>query len=223
MFDFVLSATGLGENNQLSFRKVTSIAADKEKDILYINDRNLNQVFKTDVKTIVNKDRTGERKIKLLDTIGGEGSENTNFNGNSYIEYGNKNLFVYDEVDMSIKKFSEEFVFKLKYANKKLFNENKFVSMTYNKTFDLLFVLTETYKILVLNANNFDQVDEYTFGKNPFEFSIPLIGKIELPRKIIFSENHSNVYYLQTTKNIYKYFVNTQNENIEKFTIDISL
>ncbi len=222
MFDFVLSATGLGENNQLSFRKVTSIAADKEKDILYINDRNLNQVFKTDVKTIVNKDRTGERKIKLLDTIGGEGFENTNFNGNSYIEYGNKNLFVYDEVDMSIKKFSEKFVYKLKYSNKKLFTENKFVSMSYNKTFDLLFIVTETYKIIVLNANNFDQVDEYTFGKNPFEFSIPLIGKIELPRKIIFSENDSNVYYLQTTKNIYKYFVNTQNENIEKFTIDIN-
>ena len=222
MFDFVLSATGLGSNNQLFFRNITSIAADKEKNILYINDRNLNQVFKTDVKNIVNKDRTGIRNIKLLDTIGGEGNENTNFNGNSYIEYGNKNIFVYDEIDKSIKKFSEEFVFKLKYSNKKIFSDNEFISMTYNKTFDLLYVVTKTYLILVLNANNFDEVDQYTFGKNPFDFNIPLISKFEEPRKIVFSENNSNIYYLQTTKNVYKYFVNTQNQSIERFTIEIN-
>jgi len=222
MFDFVLSATGLGSNNQLFFRNITSIAADKEKNILYINDRNLNQVFKTDVKNIINKDRTGIRNIKLLDTIGGEGNENTNFNGNSYIEYGNKNIFVYDEIDKSIKKFSEEFVYKLKYNNKKLFSDNEFISMTYNKTFDLLYVVTKTYLILVLNANNFDEVDQYTFGKNPFDFNIPLISKFEEPRKIIFSENNSNIYYLQTTKNVYKYFVNTQNQSIERFTIEIN-
>ena len=222
MFDFVLSATGLGSNNQLFFRNITSIAADKEKNILYINDRNLNQVFKTDVKNIVNKDRTGIRNIKLLDTIGGEGNENTNFNGNSYIEYGNKNIFVYDEIDKSIKKFSEEFVYKIKYSNKKLFSDNEFMSMTYNKTFDLLYVVTKTYLILVLNANNFDEVDQYTFGKNPFDFNIPLISKFEEPRKIVFSENNSNIYYLQTTKNVYKYFVNTQNQSIERFTIEIN-
>ena len=222
MFDFVLSATNIGVNDQLTFRKVTSIAADKEKNILYINDRNLNQVFKTDVKTIINKDRTGIRNIKLIDTIGGEGTDNTNFNGNSYIEYGNNNIFVYDEVDKCIKKFSEDFVYKLKYANKKLFTENEFISMTYNKTFDLLYVVTKTYLILVLNANNFDEVDKYTFGKNPFEFSIPLIGFFEEPRKIVFSENNSNIYYLQTSKNVYKYFVNTQNQSIERFTIEIN-
>jgi len=222
LFDFVLSATAFGVDDQLDFREVTSITADKENDILYINDKGLKQVLKTDVKTIVNKDRTGVRKIKLLETIGGEGTEDTNFNGNSYIEYGNKNIFVYDEVDNCIKKFSDDFVYKIKYANKKFFTENKFVSMTYNKTFDLIYVVTETYQILVLNANNFNEVDQYTFGKNPFEFNIPLIGFFEKPRKIVFSENNSNIYYLQTTKNVYKYFVNTQNQSIERFTIDIT-
>ena len=222
MFDFVLSSTGIGSDNQLLFRNITSIAADKKNDILYINDRDMNQIYKTDVKTIVNKDRTNVRKIKLLNTIGGEGLGDSNFNGNSYIEYGNNNIFVYDEVDNCIKKFSDELIYKVKYANKKLFTENKFVSMTYNKTFDLLYVVTDTYLILVLNGNNLNEVDQYSFGKNPFEFNIPLINFFEQPRKIVFSENNSNVYYLQTTKNIYKYFVNTQNQNIERFTIDIN-
>ena len=94
--------------------------------------------------------------------------------------------------------------------------------MTYNKTFNLLYVVTKTYLILVLDANNFNEVDQYTFGKNPFDFSIPLISLFEEPRKIVFSENDSNIYYLQTTKNVYKYLVNTQNQNIERFTIELN-
>jgi hypothetical protein len=94
--------------------------------------------------------------------------------------------------------------------------------MTYNNTFDLLYVLTKTFIVVVLDANNFNEVDRYTFTKNPFEFEIPLIQAFEEPRKIVFSENDSNIYYLQTNKNIYKYFVNSQNELIERFTIDVT-
>lgn len=221
-FDLVLSADGLGLDEQLKFLNITSIAADKNNNVLYINDRDRQQVLKTDIKTIVNKDRTGVRKIKLLDTIGGEGNSDTNFNGNSYIEYGNRNIFVFDEIDNTIKKFSDEFVFKIKYANTNFFTENEFISMTYNNTFDLLYVLTKTFIVIVLDANNFNEVDRYTFTKNPFEFQIPLIQAFEEPRKIVFSENDSNIYYLQTNKNIYKYFVNSQNELIERFTIDVT-
>ena len=221
-FDLVLSADGLGLDEQLKFLNITSIAADKNNNVLYINDRDRQQVLKTDIKTIVNKDRTGVRKIKLLDTIGGEGNSDTNFNGNSYIEYGNRNIFVFDEIDNTIKKFSDEFVFKIKYANTNFFTENEFISMTYNNTFDLLYVLTKTFIVIVLDANNFNEVDRYTFTKNPFEFQIPLIQAFEEPRKIVFSENDSNIYYLQTNKNIYKYFVNSQSELIERFTIDVT-
>jgi hypothetical protein len=221
MFDFVLSANALGNDDQLRFKGVTSITSDNDRNILYINDRVKKQIYKTEVKTIINKDRTGIRKIKLLDTIGSKGDDVTNFNDNTYIEYGNKNLFVYDFYDKTIKKFSKDFQFKIQYSNFKLFTEDEFISMTYNKNFDLLYVLTKAFNVLVLNANNFNEVDRYALTSNPFEFSIPLIGKFELPRKIVFSENHSNVYYLQTTKNVYKYFVNTQSKNIERFTIDI--
>jgi len=221
MFDFVLSADALGNDNQLKFRGITSIASDNDKNILYINDRNVKQIYKTEVKTIINKDRTGIRKLKLLDTIGGEGNDVSNFNDNTYVEYGNKNIFVYDLVDKGIKKFSSDFQYKIEYNNFKFFAENEFVSMTYNNTFDLLYVITNTFTVLVLNANNFNEVDRFTLTSNPFEFSIPLLAKFELPRKIVFSENNSNVYYLQTTKNVYKYFINTQSKNIEKFTINI--
>lgn len=221
-FDFILSADGLGVDEQLKFLNITSIAADKKNNVLYINDRERQQVFKADIKTIVNKDRTGVRKIKLINTIGGEGDSDTNFNGNSYVEYGNRNIFVFDEIDKTIKKFNDEFIFSIKYANTKFFTENEFISMTYNNTFNLLYVLTKTFTIIVLDANNLNEIDKYTFAKNPFEFQIPLIQAFEEPRKIVFSENDSNIYYLQTNKNIYKYFVNSQNELIELFTIDIT-
>ena len=220
-FDFVLSANGVGIDNQINFGNITSIAADKENDILYINDRGRNQVYKTDAKTVVNKDRTGIRKMKLIETIGGKGNDVTNFKDNFYIEYGNKNIFVYDEIEKSIKKFSDKFIFKIKYSNEKLFKEKGFVSMTYNNTFDLLYILLSDYTVLVINANNFVEVDRYGLTSNPFEFNIPLINLFEKPQKIVFSENDSNTYYLQTTKNVYKYFVNTQKKNIERFTIEL--
>jgi len=221
MFDFVLSANGIGIDNQITFKDITSIAADKQNSILYINDRGRNQIYKAETKTITNKDRTGIRKFKLIETIGAQGNDVTNFTDNTYIEYGNKNIFIYDQIEKTIKKFSDKFVYKIKYGNTQLFEENEFVSMTYNNTFDLLYILTNTYTVLVLNANNFVEVDRYTLTSNPFEFSIPLIGFFEQPSKIVFSENDSNIYYLQTTKNVYKYFVNTQSKNIERFTINI--
>ena len=221
MFDFVLSADGISLDEQLKFSKITSIAADKINNILYINDRGKQQIYKTDIKTIINKDRTGVRNIKLLNVMGGGGDSDTNFTGNEYIEYGNGNIFVFDEVENSIKKFNEEFIFSIRYANNSFFEENKFISMTYNSNFNLLYILTDSYTVIVLNADNFDEVDRYVYGQNPFEFEIPLIKAFEEPRKIVFSENDSNIYYLQTNKNIYKYFVNTQNQLIERFTIDI--
>lgn len=220
-FDFVLSATGVSTADLLRFNNITSIAADKENNILYINDKGFKQIYKTDVRTIVNKDRTGIRDFKLLNVIGGEGNEETNFKDNTYIEYGNKNIYVYDDIDKGIKKFSEDFVFKTDYKNVNFFTENEFISMTFNKTFDLLYILTKTYKVIVLNANTMTEIDRYSFDSNPFELEIPLVGFFELPRKIIFSENDSNVYYLQTNKNVYKYFVNTQSKKIERFTIDV--
>ncbi len=221
-FDFVLSATGLGINNDLDFINITSIAADKDNDILYINDRGRQQIYKTNIKTVVNKDRTGVRQIEILNTIGGEGNDDTNLNDNIYVEYGNKNVFVFDKLTSSIKKFSDQFVFKSKYTNTKFFTDNGFTSMTYNNTFDLLYILTKNFIVIVLDANNLNEIDRYTFTKNPFEFEIPLIGKFEEARKIVFSENNSNIYYLQSNKNVYKYFVNSQNELIERFTIDIT-
>ena len=220
-FDFVLSATGVGIDDLLKFSNITSIAADKENNIFYINDKGSRQVYKTDIKTITNLDRTGIRDFKLLNVIGGKGDENTNFNDNTYVEYGDGNVYVYDKEDKVIKKFSDDFVFKIKYVNVELFTNNEFVSMTYNPTFNLLYVLTSTYKVVVLNANNFNEVDRYSFDSNPFEIEIPILLAFELPNKIIFSENDSNVYYLQTNKNLYKYFVNSQSKKIEKFSIDV--
>lgn len=220
-FDFVLSATGVGIDDLLKFSDITSIAADKEKNIFYINDKGSRQVYKTDIKTITNLDRTGVRDFKLLNVIGGKGDENTNFNENTYVEYGDGNIYVYDKQDKVIKKFSDDFVFKIKYVNVELFTNNEFVSMTYNPTFNLLYILTSTYKVVVLNANNFNEVDRYSFDSNPFEIEIPILLAFELPNKIIFSENDSNVYYLQTNKNLYKYFVNTQSKKIERFSIDV--
>ena len=200
---------------------ITSIATDDDRH-LYIIDRSRSSLYKLDINTIVNKDRTGQRQIKLIETVGGTGNFNNNLNDPTYVEYGNGNIFVYSAGDSGIKKYTESLNFISEYRNEIYFNENPFKCIAYNPNQNLLYILSENYNVLVLDADTFNKVDEYTFKKNPFDIQIPFIDFFETAQKLIFSQNNSNIYYLQTNKNIYKYFVSTKDELIERFTIDYS-
>lgn len=218
-FEFTLSANGIGSLESLLFKNIVSIASDGIRHV-YVVDRERNSLFKLDANTIINKDRTGVRELKPIEMIGGTGKFDNNLNDPTYVEYGNDNVFVFSNGDNGIKKYTSTFNFAGEYRNELYFKENPFRSLTYNRNKNLLYILSDNFNVLVLDANNFDKVDEYSFKKNPFDIQIPFINFFETPRRIVFSQNNSNVYYLQTNKNVYKYFVSTGEDLIERFTID---
>ena len=220
-FNLELSTNSIGSLDSLFFGNITSIATDDERH-LYIIDRSRSSLYKLDINTIVNKDRTGQRQVKLIETIGGTGNFNNNLNDPTYVEYGNGNIFVYSAGDSGIKKYTDSLNFISEYRNEIYFNKNPFKCIAYNPNQNLLYILSENYNVLVLDADTFNKVDEYTFKKNPFDIQIPFIDFFETAQKLIFSQNNSNIYYLQTNKNIYKYFVSNKNDLIERFTIDYS-
>ena len=224
LFTLQASLSNVGTtNNTITFQNITSITSNGN-DLLFINDMNNNLIHKLDVSTIVNEDRTGLRNFNHLDSVGGIGNFDTNFNRNDQIVYGNNNLYVYNSGTKSIKKFSENFEFQVEYFNNKFFNLHEFKSMTYNKKHNQLFVLCKDYNVLVLNGDNLSFLDTYEFNKNKFNIEAAFLTDasgvyFELPRKIAFSTVDSNIYYLITSQNIYKYFLSTQNKLINKFTI----
>jgi hypothetical protein len=220
-FNLELSTNSIGSLDSLFFGNITSIVTDNNRH-LYVIDRTRSSLYKLDINTIVNKDRTGQRQIKLIESLGGTGNFDNNLNDPTYVEYGNGNIFVYSAGDNGIKKYTDSLNFISEYRNEIYFNENPFKCIAYNPNQNLLYILSENYNVLVLDADTFNKVDEYTFKKNPFDIQIPFIDFFEIAQKLTFSQNNSNIYYLQTNKNIYKYFVSTKNELIERFTIDYS-
>lgn len=194
-FAFILSSNTFGNYGELVFGDISNTTDDGDK-ILYVADRLKNNIHKFDVSTLVNADRTGTKQFRLIDTIGGTGNLESNFKAIEKIEYGKDNLFVYDSDEFTIKKFTKELNFIAKYRNKKFFKENPVMDITTDPYKNLLYILTRTCKIQVIRTSDLTFVATYDLGEENF---VP--GR---PNRFIVSTNNSNIYYLQTTKDIYK-------------------
>lgn len=214
-FSFINSSTKVGVFEDLEFKKIVSVDTGPLNKTLYISDSGNNSLFKVDVNSITNRDRNNSRRYLLTNVIGSSGTGDTNFNIIDKVTYGNDSVFVYDRGDKIIKEYSEEFNLLKIYKNFKFLNNNNLVDIKYDKVNDKLYALFDNFKILVIDGKNFNTLDEYIFDANIFES--------ETPKKLLFSQNDSNIYYLITTKNVYKYFVNTKKLNIGKFLTDYNI
>ena len=194
-FEFILSIDSFGNYDELVFGDISNTTDDGDK-VLYVADKLKSNIHKFDVSSLVNNDRTGFKQFRLIDTIGGIGNLVTNFTNIEKIEYGGDNLFVYDSGEFTVKKFTKELNFVSKYLNKRFFEKNQVVDITIDRYKNLLYILTDTYKIHVISTTDLSFIATYDFGSD-FFYPAQAI-------RLIVSTNNSNIYYLQTTKDIFK-------------------
>ncbi len=194
------TSSGLGFNNIKT--GVTSTASNNY-DTLYIADSGNNSLYKLGTKYITFKDRSGVRKFTLDKTIGGYGTLNENFSGLKDIAFENKKLYVYDFGDKLIKKFDENLIFLDKYKNKTYFSNNNIVNLSIDPFFNKLYILSDNFKVKVLQADNYIQINDFEI-----ESGVITDKNIEKAKKILFSKNDSNLYYLLTNKGFYKLLKN---------------
>lgn len=198
MFNFVLSTDSFGNYDELIFGEISNTTDDGDK-VLYVADRLKNNIHKFDVSSLVNDDRTGFKQFRLIDTIGGTGNLLTNFTNIEKIEYGVDNLFVYDSGEYTIKKFTKELNYVSSYVNKRFFEKNIVVDITIDRYKNLLYILTDTFKIHVINSNDLSFVTTHTLDEIYFKPGSAI--------RLIVSTNNSNIYYLQTSKDVFKGFI----------------
>jgi hypothetical protein len=189
---------------------VVGVASNKI-DTLYIADSGNNVIYKKGVKRISFKDRTGARNYTLDKVIGGYGTLNENFSGIKDIAFENKKLYVYDFGDKLIKKFDENLIFIDKYKNSRYFSNNTVVNLSIDPFFNKLYILSDNYKVKVLDTETYDQLDEFTIQSGTI-----IDTNIEKAKKILFSKNDSNLYYLLTNRGFYKLLKN-KNKVIGKY------
>tara|TARA_E500000318_G_scaffold15561_1_gene15821 strand:+ start:5103 stop:6947 length:1845 start_codon:yes stop_codon:yes gene_type:complete len=214
-FNLITSTNKIGLFEDLRFENIVSVDTNN-KDTLFVSDSGNNSLYKINVNDIVNRNRNGNRNFVLTEVIGNSGLGDTNFNKIDRISVGDKSIFLYDRGDKIIKQYTNDLNLVKKYINNSLFDNNEFVNLTYNDYSNLLYILFKNYKVVVLEANQFNKVDEFEYDLNDFDDD-------EIPKKILFSENNSNIYYVTTNKRIYKYFTNTNNRLIGKLNITNNL
>ena len=198
MFNFILSTDSFGNYDELIFGEISNTTDDGDK-VLYVADRLKNNIHKFDVSSLVNDDRTGFKQFRLIDTIGGTGNLLTNFTNIEKIEYGVDNLFVYDSGEYTIKKFTKELNYVSSYINKRFFEKNVVVDVTIDRYKNLLYILTDTFKIHVISSNDLSFVTTYTLNEVYFKPGSAI--------RLIVSTNNSNIYYLQTSKDVFKGYI----------------
>lgn len=211
-FNFVFSATNFGNFNELTFEHINNTTDDGDK-LLFVADDIKNTIYKFDVSSIVDNDRTGQKTFKLLDSMGGTAltgkDYNFSFNNLHDIEFVNDHLYTYDSGFNEFKIFTKEFAFKNRYRNDSYFKANPVVSYKINPFDKKLYILSHNFKVLVLNSTTFEVIANYTIKPSRL---INVNAK-----EIIFSKNDSNIYYLLTTSGVYKGFVSRMKDGEATF------
>ena len=101
------------------------------------------------------------------------------------------------------------FNLKNSYKNKILFANSAPCNLSYYQIYDELFVLTEDFKLIILDSNaNVKIINLSTNGIQSGEFA----------KKIIFSNIDSNIFYLLTNINLYKKFVSNILQSVGNYS-----
>lgn len=208
-FTYRASAETVDGLNTRRYNRIVDIASNG-KDLLYVSDSVHNQIYRLYLDPLINDSRITGNDIQYFEKGGVE--INTTGNGilstAEILEYGLGELYTFNSGTSSIIVLDKDLTFNRRFTSKEI-KESKPVSMAINPADKHLYILLSNFRILKLNSNFKEQTEEIILS-NSFK-------PLETPRKIIFSKNNSNIYYVITKYNVYKYFNQGENIPIGKF------
>jgi len=184
--------------NTRPFNYIADITTNS-KDLLYVSDIVHNQIYRLYIDPLVNDSRITGNDLNYLNQGGVE--INTTGNGllssADLIEYGLGELYTYNRGIDTFVVLGKDLSFKRKFSNKEI-KDHPPVSFAINTIEKKLYVLLNNYTILKIPTDFKTAIEIITLDNSFFA--------IEDPKKIFFSKNNSNIYYVMTTLNLYKYF-----------------
>jgi hypothetical protein len=168
-----------------------SFDINENGDTVYICDSPSNKVYKFNV------DLSEDPTINIELSIGGFGSglDNNKFNSPTQVLYNDSFIYVLDYNNLCIKQFNLDLNWTYTYTTDDL-DLNRPISIDVHPKNQLLFVLTETYKILI-----YDNFSEELFETIDLSFIKDGTTTLE---KIVFDEN-GDFFYILTNLYIFKF------------------
>lgn len=185
--------TGGSEFGTLNFGNISSLANNNNN--LYICDTANSSVYAYDITGVIENDRALGSKFNLSNSVNSTQGE---FFTPTLVSASSDTVFVYDSTSYTVYYYDTNFNLFNYYKNEALFAQSKPVSLTHYQIYNQLFVLTEDFKLIILNS----QAEPIII-----QLSTREISNNEIAKKIIFSNSNSDIMYLLTNKNLYKKFV----------------
>lgn len=234
----LLSGNEAEFNKNFKFDNVVSV--DNYEDFLFVLDQGSSTLYKYDVSGLLYKDpaieRTGINDTThpgryLVKTVGGKGKTNrkNKLANPSSIKIYNKEIYVLDNGNFSIKVYDTNFNFIRDIADKDLFitnDGNKPVSITVDRESDIsntgkVFVLSKHGTITTYSVDFKNKQVYNPFGKFSNEFDLNYAEQKNF-KKIISSKSNNNILYVVTNKQIIKFYKTNLTKPITFFDFPIS-
>lgn len=191
-------------NNILSFSKITDV--DLNGNILYVTDAGNKTIFKFNIEHFYNYDDSLGNDIVLIDLQSSTNVKNKlALKSPRYITTSNEHIHVYDNVTRYFKEY--DFNFNTTRAARLISRKENVLGLSYNKFLDYLLVVTQRNNQIFCNLfQNYNLSLRQSVGI--------ILGGNETILKIKFSQNDSNIFYIITSRFIYKLFVNSPSKLI---------
>jgi hypothetical protein len=168
-----------------------SFDVDSTGETVYLCDSPTNKIYKFNIDLTVNP----EINIEL--SIGGFGSviDHNKFNSPTQVLLSNNYLYVLDYNNFCVKQFNIDLNWVYTYTTDEL-DKDKPTSIAVHPSTQLLFILTQNYKILI-----YDNLSNTLFETIDLTF---LNDKSTTLEKIIFDEN-GDFFYILSDTNVFKF------------------
>lgn len=191
-------------NNVLSFSKITD--ADLNGNILYVADAGNKTIFKFNIEHFYNYDDSLGNDTVLIDLQSSTNVKNKlALKSPRYIATSNEHIHVYDNVTRYFKEY--DFNFNTTRSARLISRKENVLGLSYNKFLDYLLVVTQRNNQIFCNLfQNYNLSLRQSVGI--------ILGSNETILKIKFSQNDSNIFYIITSRFIYKLFVNSPSKLI---------
>jgi len=195
-------------NEILSFGKITSITSNNTD--LFVCDQQNNLIYKYSVEGFIANDPGFASKRFILETLGTNISK-SGVKRPKFITSSDDSVIVYNEQSKFFVEYDNNF--NVRNVSKLLSSREQVLCIGYSRFYNNLCILSTSSKGKTISFyNNFKLVQQQNII---FE-----LGADELPLKIVFSRNDSNIFYIITTQFIYKKILSNLGKTISVFNDD---
>lgn len=196
---FILSTDRADGLFSQPFQNITDITTN-DMDTLYVSDAFHNQIYRLYIDPVINDNNPGQSSFDLLNAGGFKlnTAGQSTLSGVNHMYYFNDEIYTWNEGRRSVVVLGDNLA-RLREYNNNLFTQKQVKDFAVNAVTGVLFLVFDDFTILEIDS----------LFKTAAILHTPDVGRSDpgTPTRILFSQNDSNIYYIVTDTNVFKFLM----------------